>query len=117
MRRRPPRSTRTDTLFPYTTLFRSDREAGSVAQRLLEGLHIGTFDAGDPGLAEQGCRDGGVAAVRRQDQRPRDPRIRNRYLSRRRPRTAAPSLRRRSEPRAAPRGTPPAAPPVRDRRR
>src|SRR3546814_17747159 len=26
MRRRPPRSTRTDTLFPYTTLFRSDFE-------------------------------------------------------------------------------------------
>src|SRR3546814_15393154 len=25
MIRRPPRSTRTDTLFPYTTLFRSDR--------------------------------------------------------------------------------------------
>src|SRR3546814_14197930 len=25
MRRRPPRSTRTDTLFPSTTLFRSDR--------------------------------------------------------------------------------------------
>src|SRR3546814_8879016 len=25
MRRRPPRSTRTDTLFPYPTLFRSDR--------------------------------------------------------------------------------------------
>src|SRR3546814_5751044 len=25
MRRRPPRSTRTDTLFPYTTLFRSER--------------------------------------------------------------------------------------------
>src|SRR3546814_1909164 len=25
MRRRPPRSTRTDTLFPYTTLFRSVR--------------------------------------------------------------------------------------------
>src|SRR3546814_11241820 len=25
MRRRPPRSTRTDTLFPYTTLFRSAR--------------------------------------------------------------------------------------------
>src|SRR3546814_16833465 len=28
MIRRPPRSTRTDTLFPYTTLFRSDRSAG-----------------------------------------------------------------------------------------
>src|SRR3546814_10553629 len=28
MIRRPPRSTRTDTLFPYTTLFRSDRHPG-----------------------------------------------------------------------------------------
>src|SRR3546814_7663549 len=27
MRRRPPRSTRTDTLFPYTTLFRSPAQA------------------------------------------------------------------------------------------
>src|SRR3546814_2815875 len=27
MIRRPPRSTRTDTLFPYTTLFRSNRHA------------------------------------------------------------------------------------------
>src|SRR3546814_3065272 len=26
MRRRPPRSTRTDTLFPYTTLFRSRQD-------------------------------------------------------------------------------------------
>src|SRR3546814_18375797 len=28
MIRRPPRSTRTDTLFPYSTLYRSDRPAG-----------------------------------------------------------------------------------------
>src|SRR3546814_12591858 len=43
MIRRPPRSTRTDTLFPYTTLFRSiensstsrDREAG-YSQQLLQ---------------------------------------------------------------------------------
>src|SRR3546814_3790592 len=28
MTRRPPRSTRTDTLFPYTTLFRSRRTSG-----------------------------------------------------------------------------------------
>src|SRR3546814_13353958 len=28
MLRRPPGSTRTDTLFPYTTLFRSNREQG-----------------------------------------------------------------------------------------
>src|SRR3546814_16925334 len=31
MIRRPPRSTRTDTLFPYTTLFRSARRARSPA--------------------------------------------------------------------------------------
>src|SRR3546814_9415358 len=29
MIRRPPRSTRTDTLFPYTTLFRSVSDAGT----------------------------------------------------------------------------------------
>src|SRR3546814_6766233 len=40
MIRRPPRSTRTDTLFPYTTLFRSAaeiRQAGSGASERLEG--------------------------------------------------------------------------------
>src|SRR3546814_7918793 len=31
MIRRPPRSTRTDTLFPYTTLFRSDARTGMRA--------------------------------------------------------------------------------------
>src|SRR3546814_11344231 len=30
MIRRPPRSTRTDTLFPYTTRFRSHRQVGDV---------------------------------------------------------------------------------------
>src|SRR3546814_4053961 len=34
MRRRPPRSTRTDTLFPYTTLFRSSRSADRLQPRL-----------------------------------------------------------------------------------
>src|SRR3546814_15058272 len=32
MIRRPPRSTRTDTLFPYTTLFRSARGARDIAR-------------------------------------------------------------------------------------
>src|SRR3546814_12875909 len=41
MIRRPPRSTRTDTLFPYPTLFRSveqavDAERGIIAHRLVE---------------------------------------------------------------------------------
>src|SRR3546814_6893104 len=31
MRRRPPRSTRTDTLFPYTTLFRSAAKRANCA--------------------------------------------------------------------------------------
>src|SRR3546814_9078636 len=35
MIRRPPRSTRTDTLFPYTTLFRSVCEPRSVQSRCL----------------------------------------------------------------------------------
>src|SRR3546814_20139620 len=57
MIRRPPRSTRTDTLFPYTTLFRSaigrDREVGD--RRIL-------------GLARTVRHDGGVArAVRHID--------------------------------------------------
>src|SRR3546814_10913702 len=34
MLRRPPRSTRTDTLFPYTTLFRSNQSSeGRVAEQ------------------------------------------------------------------------------------
>src|SRR3546814_1503003 len=38
MRRRPPRSTRTDTLFPYTTLFRSVRDQCVALER---GLDLG----------------------------------------------------------------------------
>src|SRR3546814_10730064 len=48
MLRRPPRSTLTDTLFPYTTLFRSQRPSGDRlayrAQRLgeeVEGVALG----------------------------------------------------------------------------
>src|SRR3546814_5944020 len=42
MIRRPPRSTRTDTLFPYTTLFRSQRarRARQPAAALREGGQI-----------------------------------------------------------------------------
>src|SRR3546814_15876602 len=38
MIRRPPRSTRTDTLFPYTTLFRSDAVDAVVRLDLVEDL-------------------------------------------------------------------------------
>src|SRR3546814_17737265 len=57
MIRRPPRSTRTDTLFPYTTLFRSHFSL-IVGQRLQYALQtanpvalIGAFEAC------QDCRD------------------------------------------------------------
>src|SRR3546814_12640215 len=42
MRQRPPVSTRTDTLFPYTTLFRSGEAAAAqqVVQRLDAVLHV-----------------------------------------------------------------------------
>src|SRR3546814_15696765 len=46
MIRRPPRSTRTDTLFPYTTLFRSLHD-GEVLR------HTTATSAGDAILAEQ----------------------------------------------------------------
>src|SRR3546814_13407953 len=41
MTRRPPRSTRTDTLFPYTTLFRSLRPALERLQPVRQGLRGG----------------------------------------------------------------------------
>src|SRR3546814_7725896 len=41
MIRRPPRSTRTDTLFPYTTLFRSRRAASSWPRPRRRSVHTG----------------------------------------------------------------------------
>src|SRR3546814_6405471 len=49
MIRRPPRSTRTDTLFPYTTLFRSPDFARMVA----EGVAGGRFDRGRVGIVDR----------------------------------------------------------------
>src|SRR3546814_4699224 len=50
MIRRPPRSTRTDTLFPYTTLFRSLRLDGATGGRVVAG-------GGQPDRAVAGNRD------------------------------------------------------------
>src|SRR3546814_12077806 len=44
MIRRPPRSTRTDTLFPYTTLFRSDKDRVLLARRHAT-LHVSAHSA------------------------------------------------------------------------
>src|SRR3546814_11831302 len=66
MIRRPPRSTRTDTLFPYTTLFRSSMQADRAALELLldarEGLQVAQRDqnrrlfAGAPLFDQAGMR-------------------------------------------------------------
>src|SRR3546814_10769931 len=42
MKRRPPRSTRTDTLFPYTTLFRSMPKSGELGFN--QGVKFSTKD-------------------------------------------------------------------------
>src|SRR3546814_15333857 len=48
MIRRPPRSTRTDTLFPYTTLFRSPRKVLAFAiARFGEGVDLPALPDGD----------------------------------------------------------------------
>src|SRR3546814_1101287 len=52
MIRRPPRSTRTDTLFPYTTLFRS-----AVLQKKREAWQdLGWLEPGQAGLVENYMR-------------------------------------------------------------
>src|SRR3546814_19286294 len=53
MIRRPPGSTRTDTLFPYTTLFRSRPVAAQANADRLAGFRVGA----------QFARAGGLAAV------------------------------------------------------
>src|SRR3546814_13277226 len=68
---RPPRSTRTDTLFPYTTLFRSDRvQLGPVAARRHRHLDqerdlAHHHDAGQGGAADMvtGNQDAADVAV------------------------------------------------------
>src|SRR3546814_731985 len=52
MIRRPPRSTRTDTLFPYTTLFRSGGRGAVIDSHRLAGISKHTFNI--VGLYEKG---------------------------------------------------------------
>src|SRR3546814_8890350 len=59
MRRRPPRSTRTDTLFPYTTLFRSDLLSGAAPR--LNGIDGDIRCGGEPVA-------GAIAAAHAMDQ-------------------------------------------------
>src|SRR3546814_13997706 len=58
MIRRPPRSTRTDTLFPYTTLFRSEQQRALVlaAETLTEDALAVLPAGGDAALALSASR-------------------------------------------------------------
>src|SRR3546814_7499792 len=53
MTRRPPRSTRTDTLFPYTTLFRSVRSTDQFTLNMSQNAVL-DFDFSAPDIAEGG---------------------------------------------------------------
>src|SRR3546814_7218228 len=62
MIRRPPRSTRTDTLFPYTTLFRSEGLDGRIVVAISLAAHRWTQAIGlqlffDSRKSNNGCRD------------------------------------------------------------
>src|SRR3546814_19512010 len=74
MLRHPPRSTRTDTLFPYTTLFRSTRSV-AVMLRLVRpfdrhvevvGLFLGERGQLDADLFQVQARDFFVELLRQQ---------------------------------------------------
>src|SRR3546814_15972740 len=65
MMRRPPRSTRTDTLLPYTTLFRSDRGGDQAAVVLARAL-VAQAQVRDLVRARVGRRCGVAVAQRRQ---------------------------------------------------
>src|SRR3546814_12784610 len=88
MIRRPPRSTRTDTLFPYTTLFRSFREQslglGGVLLVLRDVVGVAVDQVGDEldsGL--RSLRHGGLDdlfLVQRQGDRLPDPDVVERLL-------------------------------------
>src|SRR3546814_9900552 len=78
MIRRPPRTTRTDTLFPYTTLFRSlvpelvgvtvdVAEVGAAVSLRLAGPLVGTATGSRAGMEVERCH--GPAGARRDQHR------------------------------------------------
>src|SRR3546814_11037876 len=75
MIRRPPRSTRTDTLFPYTTLFRSDRRGSGAAHRIVAALDAHDPEMGREHVAKLAIGLGIAAAAMNDDQRLAAPRF------------------------------------------
>src|SRR3546814_14795542 len=69
MIRRPPRSTRTDTLFPYTTLFRSDIQAAAAEA---ERAPLAVLAGRRRGLLQQHVAANDAQAARTAGDQPRD---------------------------------------------
>src|SRR3546814_18255795 len=69
MIRAPPRSTRTDTLFPYTTLFRARAEEAGIALPAPDLSRLGTEELGLVKLAAQFPRVVEGAALAREPHR------------------------------------------------
>src|SRR3546814_5488160 len=70
MIRRPPRSTRTDTLFPYTTLFRSGDRPPHPHPAQPNARHLpddGDADGAQHGADPGGHRPGGAAVDRSEE--------------------------------------------------
>src|SRR3546814_18359388 len=91
MIRRPPRSTRTDTLFPYTTLFRSllseSEGGGDQRGRALSRAHPGAGAGAGRQLSRRNLSDQQGAGHRGRVARRRDPQGGLRTLRRARRRT------------------------------
>src|SRR3546814_2672605 len=73
MRRRPPKSTRTDSLFPYTTLFRSTPKSKRKRKRKKKGKGTAAKTKGEAKGEPSEAKDGSVRprANRRNGGRPR----------------------------------------------
>src|SRR3546814_5960000 len=70
MIRRPPRSTRTDTLFPYTALVRSvDQRAAQVAQQEIEEERDADAERQNPQGGERLVRQDAVIDAHREQRR------------------------------------------------
>src|SRR3546814_4957378 len=75
MIRRPPRSTRTDTLFPYTTLFRSRHVASTWCSRRGD---VPARKRNGPQAAELWCGEARIPAVHRPGEQAKSPAERGR---------------------------------------
>src|SRR3546814_13742702 len=96
MRRRPPRSTRTDTLFPYTTLFRSGAGEGTGRRPVSLGERVRVKHPAGPSVCEklgrcllgskqtpaQGCSPSGEDLEFLRDAEPDDARIEREHVDR-----------------------------------